>query len=159
MSTRDRTGTRAGLGLFAGATVCLGLGCEPATCDEDIRAQVIDERVQLTVGGRTIEAELADELTERERGWMHRRCDREALLLVPDAQGELPIWGCELTSAVDLHLLRDGAVVDVINELAPCEGPCGGCPLVGEGVIVDAVLETPAGTLEVEVGAMVEGLP
>lgn len=158
MSTRDRRGTRA-LAAFAAATVCLGLGCEPETCDEDIRAQVIEQRVRLTLGGRTIEAELADEPTERDRGWMHRRCDREALLLVPDARGELPIWGCGLTSAVDLHSLRDDTVVDIIDDLAPCEGPCGGCPVVGEGVIVDAMLETPAGTLEVQVGASVEGLP
>lgn len=132
--------------------------CEPAACEEDVRAQVLEEQLDLAVGGQTIQAELADDPTERERGWKHRACDREALLLVPDEPGPLPIWGCALTGPVDLAFVRDATIVEVFEDLQPCPEPCGACPLVGEGVEVDAVLELPAGTLALDVGAAIEGL-
>ncbi|MCA9655275.1 MAG: DUF192 domain-containing protein [Myxococcales bacterium] len=146
--------------MLVGLALLGAPGCEQdETCEEDVRAQVLDERVTLELGDETLEAELADEPTERERGWRHRRCDREGLLLVPDAPGELPIWGCGLTAPIDLHLLRDAMVVEVVRDLPPCELPCDACPVVGEGRVVDAVLETPAGALMAEPGAPVDGLP
>lgn len=137
----------------------LGGGCEPTGCEEDIRAQVIDQRIRLELGDEVLEAELADEPHERERGWMHRRCDREALLLVPERPSALPIWGCALVEPLDLHLIRDGVVVEVVRDLEPCSRPCGRCPVVGESIAVDAVLETPAGGLKAEAGTRVLGLP
>jgi len=144
-----------GLGLV----VLASCGDDQAGCEEDVRAQVIDERVTLEVGDESLEAELADDAVERERGWMHRRCDREALLLVPDVRGELPVWGCGLVDAVDLHFIRAGEVVEVVRDLLPCGPACGACPLVGEGIEVDAVLETPASELAAEQGAVVRGWP
>ena len=127
----------------------------PASCAEDIRAQRLDERVTVAVGELELAAELADELSERERGWMHRRCDLEALLLVPDAAGaELPVWGCALTTTLDVVFVRDDEVV-AIDRLDPCPEPCGACPRVGAGLPVDAVLEVPHGEYALEVGAQV----
>lgn len=154
---------RSSPSLLVAAAALLGLltstACEEEGCEEDVRAQVLDERVTLTLGDDVVEAELADEPTERERGWRHRSCDREGLLLVPDTPGELPIWGCGLTAPVDLHLLRDTMVVEVIRGLEPCALPCDRCPVVAEGWVVDAVLETPAGALAAERGDPVDGLP
>ena len=132
------------------------LACEgEGACEEDIRAQVIDERVEITVDGAALLAELADETVERDRGWKHRRCDREALLFVPDAPGEaLPIWGCALVEAVDVVFIADGQA-QAVEALAPCPEPCDACPIVGEGLPVDAVLELPAGS-GVEVGDAVQ---
>lgn len=146
--------------VLGGLTGLAGLaGCEAVTCDEDIRAQVLDQRVTLTIGDEAIEAELADQMVERERGWMHRRCGREGLLLVPMERSALPVWGCGLIDAVDLYFIRAGTVVELTRGLPPCDAPCGECPVVGDEIEVDAVLETPAGALAVDVGAVVRGWP
>lgn len=144
---------------WCGSSLALVFGCGTVPCEEDVRAQVIDERVTLVVGDARVEAELADEAVERERGWMHRVCGREALLLVPDAPRELPVWGCGLVEPVDLHWIRDGEVVARDLDLEPCAEPCTGCPIVGEGLVIDAVLETSAGTLTAAAGARVSGWP
>ena len=112
------------------------------SCEEDPLAQVIDETRTIEIDGEPYEAEVADDQTERERGWRHRRCEREALLLVPDARGPLPIWGCELAEPVDVLFVRDGEVVELVPDLQPC-APCGECTLLGEDVEVDAVVELP----------------
>jgi len=141
------------------------LACEDVgACEEDVRAQVIDDRVVLSIGDGDrrirIEAELADETAERERGWRYRRCDREGLWLVPDVPGELAVWGCGLTAPIDVAFVADGEIIDVFDGLEPCGedgGACGDCSLVGEGLVVDGVLEVPEGTAEFVVGdAVVE---
>lgn len=132
--------------------------CEDPLCEEDIRAQVIDDRVEIELTDLTLLAELADDPVERDRGWKHRRCDREAILLIPDSPpAELSIWGCGLFEAVDAAFIADG-VVSAIERIEPCAEPCAGCPQVGggasgEAVLVDAVLELPAGIdASIEVG-------
>lgn len=139
------------------------MGCDPqAACEEDIRAQELEERIELEVGGAPVSAELADEDHERERGWKHRRCGLEALALVPEVPGEaLPVWGCGLTEPIDVAFVANGEVVEVERGLATCDEPCGGCPQVGEGIGVDLVLEFPEGALELEVGqtVIVRSLP
>lgn len=150
-----RQGMRRALLTLASCT--LG-GCEgQPSCEEDIRAQVLDARVNVAVGELTVTAELADEASERERGWKHRRCDLEALLLVPDApSSELPIWGCGLSTALDVMFI-EGGLVTAIERLEPCPEPCGSCESIGEQLLVDAVLEVPADALgsDVQVGATV----
>lgn len=144
----------SGLGLVVG----LGLaGCEPTVmCEEDIRAQVLDDRIDVVVGGQSLTAELADEANERERGWKHRRCGREALALVPDVAGEpVPIWGCALVEPIDVAFVSGGEIVELVEGLVPCDEPCQGCELIGEGLAVDLVLEIPAGALQLEVGQAV----
>ena len=140
--------TLASILALALTSALAGTGCwiegEPA-CNEDVRAQVLDETVAVDIGGYAIEAELADEAVERERGWKHRRCGGEGLLLVPDdPPAPLPVWGCGLVDGVDAYFLADGVVVDHAR-LEPCAEPCSGCPSAGEGLEVDAVLELPAG--------------
>ena len=124
---------------------------EPGECEEDIRAQVL-ETIVLEVAREPLDAELADESSERDRGWKHRTCDREALLLLPDAPAsELSVWGCGLVGAIDVYGVRDGVIISAAV-LEPCGEPCGGCPVLGEGELVDAVIETPAETREWVVG-------
>lgn len=153
--------------LAVGApTVALWLpGCIPdESCEEDPRAQVLDARVMVTVAGAQLEAELAATETARARGWKYRRCDREALWLVPDeAPGPLSVWGCALDEAIDVAFVADGVVVGWSPELAPCgdreaSGPiaCVGCSLVASPGDVDGVLETPAGQLGLAVGDAVQ---
>ena len=142
------------------AGLLVGGGCEqPASCEEDVRAQQLDEVLTLQIGAEALDVEVADSATERERGWMHRACDRGGLLLVVDMQEPLPIWGCGLVDPVDLHFVRDGEVVDVVRDVQPCGAPCNACPLYGEEVPVDAVVETLAGRLAADVGAPTSGLP
>jgi uncharacterized membrane protein (UPF0127 family) len=141
---------RSALALVAWLGACEGA---PELCDEDPRAQVLDERVEIEIGALLISAELAATATARERGWKHRRCDREALLLVPDAPGTaLPVWGCALVEPLDAHFIADQQV-RAIERIEPCPEPCEGCPRVGEELLVDAVLEVPADALVTEIGA------
>ncbi|NVB42451.1 DUF192 domain-containing protein [Pseudenhygromyxa sp. WMMC2535] len=131
-------------------------GPEPV-CEEDIRAQVLDTTA-LTIVELELEldAELADEAVERDRGWKHRRCDREALLLIPDLPAsELPVWGCALTEAIDVALIRDELVL-AVERLEPCAEPCASCPVIAEGVSVDAVLELPADSVAIAAGQRVQ---
>lgn len=136
----------------------VGLACEGGECDEDIRAQVLDARATLTIGDATLTAEVAQTDVERERGWKHRRCDLEGLVLVAPDDGALDLWGCGLTTAVDVLWIKDGAVQAIAAGVEPCPEPCGGCPLVSPDSPVDAALEVPAGSLDVEAGALVGGL-
>lgn len=145
---------RGGLTLIA---VLLG-GCPDESCEEDVRAQVLDERVELSIDGVALSVELADEAVERERGWRHRTCDLTGILLVPDEPGPLPIFGCELAVAIDVAFVRDGSIVES-DRLEPCAPPCGACPLLGEGIEVDAVLEVPIATWDLSPGVSVEGIP
>ena len=133
-------------------------GCEDqAICEEDIRAQQLDSRVQVSIGEASVSAELANDANERERGWKHRQCDLEALLLVPDEPSSaLGIWGCALSTPLDAYFIKDG-LVGAVERIEPCPEPCGACPLFGEQLLIDAVLELPAGTLgpNVQPGASV----
>lgn len=131
----------------------LALACEPhSACQEDLRAQVLDTRVSVVVGSSELLAEYADDTVERERGWKHRSCDREALLLIPDQPGEpLPVWGCGLVDAIDAAFVHAGQVV-ALERLEPCPEPCSSCAAVGEQLPVDAVLELPADALDVQLG-------
>ena len=134
----------------------LSSACDPAeACEENVGAQSLDERVELVLADQTVSAELADDAVERERGWRKRACNREAILLVPDQPDALAVWGCELVDPIDVIGLRDGAVV-FVERLDPCEAPCGGCPTVGEDVIVDGILEVLPNALRVEVGSPVD---
>ncbi len=113
-------------------------------CEEDIRAQVLDEHVEVTIGERSFKAELADDPVERDRGWKHRRCDRVAILLVPDSPGaSMPVWGCGLLEPIDAAFIADGQLV-ALEHIEPCAEPCAACSSFGDGLTVDAVLEVPA---------------
>ncbi|MFV8749661.1 DUF192 domain-containing protein [Nannocystaceae bacterium ST9] len=143
------------------AALALALaGCEVGeTCEEDSRAQRLDEHARVLVGELEIVAELADQAHERERGWMHRRCDLDALLLVADEPAsELAIWGCALAVPLDVWFVAEGRVIEHA-ELEPCAEPCGACPLLGEGSKVDAVLEAPRGELAIAVGDAIDYQP
>lgn len=121
------------------------LACEQEPqCVENFGAQQLREHVDVVLGGERFLAELADDAVERERGWRKRACDRQALLLVPDEPNRaLPLWGCDLVSAVRAFAIHQGAVVDVAR-IEPCPLPCTRCPLVGEQLRVDGWLELPA---------------
>lgn len=128
-----------------GLSCAVVLGCNSEDgCQEDPQAQVLDQRRQIEVDGVSIEAEVADDAVERERGWRHRVCAREALLLIPDSRGPLPIWGCGLTDAVDLLFVANNEILEVVRALPPCDEPCTGCPQVGQMLDVEAVVELPA---------------
>lgn len=132
-------------------------GCDAEACEENAGAQVLEVSVELQLPTASITAELADEPHERERGWMRRACGREAIVLVPEQPMPLPVWGCELTGALDVYGISNAEVV-AAERLEPCEAPCGGCPLALEGVEVDAVLELPVDAVELGLGDSVLGL-
>ncbi len=142
-----------GLGLANLATACDG-----GSCEEDIRAQVLDARATIEIGDQQLNAEVATTEVERERGWKHRRCALEGLALIAPEDGELSLWGCGLREAVDVHWIRDGQVLGTHGPLEPCAEPCGACPIVEAGAPVDAAIEVPHGALEVRAGDTVTGL-
>jgi uncharacterized membrane protein (UPF0127 family) len=137
--------------------VCAALlvACVDDPCEESISAQVDLPTMALTIGSSRVDAEIADDDLERSRGWRHRRCDREVLALLADeptaAPAPLPVFGCALTSAINVAFVRDGEVIDV-GALAPCPEPCTTCPLLGDELSVHAVLEAPSATLDFRVG-------
>lgn len=135
--------------------LCLGLvACETeSTCEEDPAAQVLETTVEVELPGDLLLAELATTATERDRGWRKRRCDREALVLVPDGgPAPLPVWGCDLVYPVDVAFVRDETVIAWHPGLEPCALPCSSCEQIGGADAVDFVLELPAGEHGVEVG-------
>lgn len=118
---------------------------------------MLEEQLTIRVGETILDAELADEPVEIDRGWRKRRCDLEALVLQPSEPGPLPVWGCELTRPLDVAFVGDATVLDV-RRLEPCSAPCGGCPTIGDELTVDFVLEVPADTIPLEVGMSVRTL-
>lgn len=131
-------------------------------CEEDVRAQVIEETAEIAVGDSLLEVELATTVDQRERGLRHRSCGQPAMALVLSTPGELPVWQCDVPIELDLLFVRAGRVVDVFVAAPPCPGPCSMCPLYGEGVEIDAVIEVATGVLQpqqLELGVRVEGLP
>jgi uncharacterized membrane protein (UPF0127 family) len=142
-----RFGLLVALSLSLLVTSCEG----EDPCEEDVAAQVLEDRVELTIRASVFRAELADEATERDRGWKYRRCDREALVLLLEEPGFLPVWGCDLAYPVDVAFVREDEVVDS-GRLEPCPSPCGSCLRLGEGVEVDFVVELPVDSVTLEVG-------
>jgi len=145
-----------------GSTLALALlGCgEPQSlpCEEVDGATELP-RVVLGVGETALEAELAASEDERRTAWAERRCGLDGLLWVPDEIGPAAVTLCGVEVAVDLAFLRDGEVVAVERERAPCDAACDDCPAYGEdGPEVDAVLWLVSGTLEVVPGDRVTGL-
>lgn len=139
--------------------VALACGCEPSkTCEEDIRAQTLASSVELRLGDATVTAELARSDVERERGWKHRQCNLEAVVLDPPQREPTPVWGCDLTLALDVISVVDTRIV-AIERLEACPSPCEGCLRIGTDQPVDAIVEVPADALEVMVGDDVQGLP
>jgi uncharacterized membrane protein (UPF0127 family) len=149
----------ASLAVALCLTAMVACQADLQACRDDPGAKVHSEHLELRVGERTYEAEVARTKSDRERGWGRRRCGREALLLVPDARAPLPVWGCHLVEPVQAALIRDGAIVDVAARIDPCAAPCTGCPIFGEAVDVDGVLELPLGVPAPRVGERVEGVP
>ena len=158
----QRSPTTLAIAVLAAITWILAIACEGGgACEEDIRAQVIEEEAELMVGEQIVVAEVANTDVERERGWKHRRCDREALLLLAPSDGTLSMWGCGLTEAVDVFWIRDGEVIAIDGAVEPCAEPCGTCAIIsvdGEEQPVDAALEVPQGALRASVGEVVVGL-
>jgi uncharacterized membrane protein (UPF0127 family) len=150
--------------LFA-FSLCLAqavglLGCTAGDegCEEDPQAQVLGERVEISVGNQVRLAEVARTEVEQDRGWRHRRCDREALILLPGGPTEVPVWGCDLVEPIDLAFVSEGEILEVEHAVQPCS-PCGSCTVFGAGIVVDAVVEVPAGAIDLAVGMGVDGLP
>lgn len=141
------------------ALAALPGGCEGAPpCEEDVRAQTLGATVQLQIAGANLTAEVAQTEVERDRGWKHRVCGLEALVLQPAQREPLPVWGCELTQAVDVIAVMDAQVI-ALDRLDPCPSPCEGCPRIGTDRPVDAVIETPADAVDVAMDDDVQGLP
>lgn len=150
--------TRHGLALVACVAAGVAACGDEGECVEDIRAQVLAEVVEVTVGDAVVVAEVADSDVERARGWRHRRCGRDAIVLVGDGQ-PLPVWMCEVPDPLDLVFVQGGRVVDVVEAAPPCGPPCDACPRYGEGLPVDGVVEWPAGRYAAEIGDPVGGIP
>ena len=134
------------------------IGCgEANVCEESPGALVQVPSATVVADGASLRVEVADDDAERSIGLMHRRCDVSGLLLVVESPGSpLPIWMCNVQMPLDLAFLRDGVVQHVVEAAAPCSEPCDACPIYGADVGVDAVLETPAGSFPLRVGARVE---
>jgi len=149
---------RSAICVLASAVGAYGAGCDGDACEEDVRAQVLETRASLVIGAAEVEAEVALHEVERDRGWKHRRCDLEALLLVAPEDAELSLWGCGLRDPIDVLWIREGTIVGVHLSLEPCAEPCGDCPIIAPEGPVDAAIELPSGSLSVDVGASVVGL-
>ncbi len=135
-------------------------GCgepEQLPCEEQGGTEL--RRVLLELGEVELSAEVASTEDERATAWADRLCNLEGLLWVPDDIGPAAIPLCDVRVAVDLAFLRDGDVVAVERERAPCSADCADCPAYGEsGPEVDAVLWVVSGSLEIAVGDRVTGL-
>lgn len=125
-------------------TACADLD---ADCGEDLRAQTLTERATVALGPIALNAELADEPQERERGWRFRLCDLGAIALLPETESAMPITLCDVPVSLDLAFVRDGVVIALERDLAPCTARCSQCPVYGAGIVVDAVIEAPARTM------------
>lgn len=146
---------------LAGSLLALVACQDPGACTEDVRAQQLASHVALEVAGVELVAELADAAVTRERGWRYRTCDREALLLRGDpgsSPAPLPVWGCALVDPIDVAFVLDDRIVHWSAGLAPCPRCDGSCPRIGEGIVVDGVLELDAGAWDLAVGDRVTGL-
>lgn len=129
------------------------IACEESNCEEDLRAQTELDRGTIVLGQAQLEAEFARTQVERERGWKFRRCDREALVILPETPPEaMSLWGCGLVDAVDVAFVRDGQISELGGTLEPCAEPCSGCPTIDSEAPVDAAIETLEGRFDLAVG-------
>ncbi|MEM9463017.1 MAG: DUF192 domain-containing protein [Myxococcota bacterium] len=154
-------GSRLLVALLGPAIVVVGCGDpERQPCVERDGASPELPRVSLSVRSGEISAEVADSEQERQTAWAERRCDLDALLWVPDEVGPVSVSLCEVVVAVDLAFLRDGRVVTMERDRAPCRTSCEDCPAYSgdPGSEFDAVLWLLAGEIEIEVGDEVVGL-
>ncbi len=129
-------------------------------CEEDIRAQVLDDTAEIRIAGEPLTVEVATSREQLDRGLRYRSCGEPAMLLMLDTPGELPVWQCEVPIALDMLFIRDGQVVEAVVGAPPCPAPCNSCPTYGDGIEVDAVLEVAASRLapeQVQVGVAVTG--
>ena len=132
-------------------------GPEQLPCEEQGGTEL--RRVSLGLGEVELSAEVASTDDERATAWADRLCNLDGLLWVPDDIGPAAIPLCDVRVAVDLAFLREGEVVAIERERAPCSADCEDCPAYGEGgPEIDAVLWVLSGSIEIATGDRVTGL-
>jgi uncharacterized membrane protein (UPF0127 family) len=140
--------------------VCAGCTTVHGDCEDDPRARDPLPRIEVMLAGEVFEAEVADTPSALERPWAFRRCDLEAMVLVPPSPGgAYPVALCDVQTEVDLAFVRQGTIVEAVRFAPPCQAECGQCPVYGSSVSeVDHVVMLVAGQVDFFNGQPVFGL-
>lgn len=107
--------------------------------------QVLPVGATVTVGGVTLELEVARTPAEQATGLMFRTelADDRGMVFVFGEPRPVAFWMKDTLIPLDLIYLRDGVVVGIVAEAPPCEGdPCPNYPSPGDA---DTVVELAAG--------------
>lgn len=114
----------------------------------------------IAIGDDSVEFEIARTPDEIARGLRYRECGLTGMALVPAVPQELLVDTCAVRTPLDIAIVAEARVVASFTDVEPCmQTGCRDCPIYGEGIVADAVLEWPSGAAEVEDGASVAGLP
>jgi len=99
--------------------------------------------------GRVIQAEVASESPERQRGLMHRPrlAEGRGMLFLFENPGRFAFWMFQTLIPLDIIWMdSDRRIVFISHDTPPCESETGaGCPTFGGRRLAQFVLEIPAG--------------
>ncbi len=107
---------------------------------------------KLQINGATIQVEVADTQTERNKGLSNRQnlASGSGMLFVFQKPDKYSFWMKGLSFALDFIYIRNNKVVDLLQNIQPPEKgvPDSVLPIYLPKAEIDSVLEVPAGTIK-----------
>lgn len=152
----DRLGWAIGISLFGLSVVSVAITLYSR------QPQVLPLGARLVVSGQTINLEVATTSEQQTKGLSYRHSlpPDKGMLFPVNPPRPVTVWMKNMFMPLDVVSLYQGRVVTVAPSLPPCQTNT--CPLYKSEVVVDRVVELPAGTikkLKLKQGVQVRILP
>ena len=123
-------------------------GSQPAATEN--QGQMLPIRATATMGGETIQLEIAETPEQQALGLMFRDRlpDDRGMLFSFDPPRPVGFWMKNVRISLDMVFLREGEIRYIASNVPPCNKPAPECPAYGPPEAIDGVIELRGGRAE-----------